>query len=131
LRGADLLADAGPLDGPEARRVLSRAEVVVHCTTVGMGTSDVPFDVKHLPEGAAVLDLVYAGAHGAPPGETALLSAARARGLRTIDGLTVLVHQAIASLEVWLPRARLAGGHVAGELRSLYAELRAAALEAA
>ncbi len=130
LRSADCVADVGPLEGPEARRVLQRAEVVVNCTTVGMGTGDSPFDVKLLPEGAAVLDLVYAGKKGDAPGDTALLAAAHARGLRTLDGLTVLVHQAIGSLEVWLQRHRLTDVVLPGATRGLAAELRAAALAA-
>jgi len=112
----DRAAEAGPLAGPEARRALSRADLVVNCTTLGMGSDEVPVDVRDLPEGAAVLDLVYAGS--ARPGETALLRAAAGRGLRAIDGLGVLVHQAVASLEVWL------GWPVPGHF---HAELRAAA----
>jgi shikimate dehydrogenase len=128
LRDADCLADVGPLEGPEARRVLSRADVVINCTTVGMGTGESPIDVSLLPEGTAVLDLVYAGPPGTPPGETALYAAARARGLRAVDGLNVLVHQAVASLEVWLGRPHLASARLASAPRGLVSELRAAAL---
>ena len=130
LRDADCVADVGPLEGPEARRVLQRADLIVNCTTVGMGTGHSPIDVKHLPECASVLDLVYAGAAGAPPGDTALLASARARGLRTVDGLNVLVYQAIASLEVWLNRTRLADFKATESARSFVDELRAAALAA-
>jgi shikimate dehydrogenase len=67
----------------------------------------VAFDVGRLDKGAAVADLVYVGPPGSGAGDTALLAAARARGLRTVDGLDVLVHQAIASLEIWMGRPRL------------------------
>ena len=62
-----------------------------------------------------LVDLVYEG----PTGETALVRAARERGLRVIDGIEILVRQAIASLEIWLSRPRL---------DELFPELRKAAL---
>lgn len=107
-----------------AAAALARAAVVVHCTTVGMGSSELPFDPSLLAPGCALVDLVYAGAPGTPPGETALVQAARARGVAAVDGVDVLVHQAIGSLELWLsrPHASLAG---------LAPALRAAALEVA
>jgi shikimate dehydrogenase len=128
LRDADCLADVAPLQGPESKRVLARADVVINCTTVGMGTAESPIDVSLLPSGAAVLDLVYAGAPRTAQGDTALVKAARARGLRAIDGLNVLVHQAIASLEIWLGRTRLADVKLPAVPRGLVGELRAAAL---
>ena len=67
-----------------------------------------PVDARSLR--GTVVDLAYS-----PRGETALVRAARARGLRAIDGIEVLVHQAIASLEIWLGKPRLA--ELAGELR--------------
>ena len=42
-----------------------------------------------------VADLVY------DPLETALLAAARARGLRTADGLGMLLHQAVRGFQLW------------------------------
>lgn len=103
--GAD--AHAAVLGSPEARPALAAAELVVHCTTVGMGTAGTAFDAALLSPRAAVVDLVYAGPPGSQPGETALLAAAKERGLRTVDGLGVLVHQAIAALEIWLGRSGL------------------------
>jgi shikimate dehydrogenase len=93
------------LDGEEARRVLREATLVVHCTTVGLHEEGAPFDVGLLSPGAAVADLVYAGATG----ETPLVRAARQRGLAAVDGIDVLVQQAIASLEIWLARRDLDG----------------------
>jgi shikimate dehydrogenase len=48
-------------------------------------------DLAALPPSAIVYDIVY------EPLETPLLAMARARGLRTIDGLQMLVGQAAAS----------------------------------
>ena len=56
-----------------------------------------------LAPGAALADLVYRGATG----ETALVRTARQRDLAAVDGVDVLVHQAIASLEIWLSRSQL------------------------
>ena len=95
-------ARAGTLDA------VARADLVVNCTTVGMSGEDVPVDPSLLR--GIVVDLAYSAR-----GETALVRAARARGLKAVDGIEVLVHQAIASLELWLGRPNL--GELAPELR--------------
>ena len=48
-----------------------------------------------LPSDAAVLDMVY------HPLETTLLAAANARGLKTVDGLGMLLHQGAIAFEMW------------------------------
>jgi shikimate dehydrogenase len=68
------------------------ARLLVHTTSAGMKQTpslDLPLDV--LPQGAAVFDAVY------NPLETGLLKCAKARGLRTVDGLGMLMHQAVPS----------------------------------
>jgi shikimate dehydrogenase len=122
LRAAGTQSRAAGLGTDDAREWLSQAQLVVQCTTVGMGTSESIIDGSLLGPKSALCDLVYAGAPGSPLGDTALLVAARARGLPVIDGIDVLVHQAIRSLELWLDRSGL---------DQLHAELRAAALGAA
>jgi shikimate dehydrogenase len=72
------------------------AGLLVNTTSVGMhGTrfDDLPLD--RLPPVALVTDLVYV------PLETPLLAAARALGLRTVDGLGMLLHQAIPGFAAW------------------------------
>ncbi|HWE25661.1 MAG TPA: shikimate dehydrogenase [Myxococcales bacterium] len=96
-------AQAARLDSEDARRALREAALVVHCTTVGLHEEAPAFDVGLLSPAAAVADLVYAGASG----ETPLVLAARQRDLAAVDGVDVLVHQAIASLEIWLLRPGL------------------------
>jgi shikimate dehydrogenase len=91
--------------GPEA---VARADLVVNCTSVGMTGEEMPIDPATLR--GAVIDLAYSAR-----GDTPLVRAARAQGLRAIDGIDVLVHQAIASLEIWLQRPAL--GELAPELR--------------
>lgn len=71
------------------------ADVVVNATSVGMGARELPFDVSLLRAGQVVADLVY------HPLETALLQAARVAGCRAVDGLGMLVHQAVLQQQLW------------------------------
>ena len=73
-------------------------DIVVNATSVGMGTTDLPFDMSLLHERHVVVDLVY------HPLETAFLAHARAVGAQAIDGLGMLVHQAALQQELWLGR---------------------------
>jgi shikimate dehydrogenase len=76
--------------------LLPRAGLVVNTTSLGMhGQPALELDVNLLPPDAAVADLVYV------PLETQLLAAARARGLKTADGLGMLLHQAVRGFELW------------------------------
>ena len=70
-------------------------ELVVNATSVGMGTAQLPFDPALLRPEQVVVDLVY------HPVRTALLQAADAAGCRTVDGLGMLVHQAVLQQELW------------------------------
>ena len=86
-RTAAKLVCAGLEDWGRAGR---DAGLLVHATSAGMNGApslDLPLDV--LPGDAAVFDAVY------NPLETRLLAQARARGLRTVDGLGMLMHQAV------------------------------------
>lgn len=89
----------GPLEGkPLSAWSLSAptAGLVVNTTTIGMhGTAFDDLDLDLLPANALVADIVYT------PLETPLLAAARARGLRTADGLGMLLHQAVPGFEAW------------------------------
>ncbi len=67
-------------------------DLVVNTTPLGMtGQPPLAIDFSHVPPNAIVYDIVYA------PLETPLLAEARARGLRTIDGLEMLIGQAAAA----------------------------------
>jgi shikimate dehydrogenase len=84
---------------------LPEAALLVNASPLGMtGFPDFPFALDPLPGDALVFDLVYA------PLETGLLRAARARGLRTIDGLAMLIAQAAVSFQAFFgapaPRAQ-------------------------
>ena len=75
--------------------LLGGAEILVNTTTLGMvGQPPLECNLRCSPS-MVVADLVY------DPLETALLAAARARGLRTADGLGMLLHQAVRGFQLW------------------------------
>ncbi len=77
-------------------KVAGDAALVVNSTSAGMGSNPpLDIDLGVLPKGAAVCDIVYS------PLETALLKDAAARGHKTIDGLGMLMHQAVPSFEAF------------------------------
>ncbi|GJD35614.1 shikimate dehydrogenase [Methylobacterium aerolatum] len=72
------------------------AGLLVNTTSLGMkGQPPLTLDLAPLPAGAAVADIVYA------PLETDLLAAARRRGLAAVDGLGMLLHQAVPGFAAW------------------------------
>jgi shikimate dehydrogenase len=96
--------------------MLPHAGLLVNTTSLGMhGQPALDVDVNLLPSQAIVADLVYV------PLETELLKAARARGLKTADGLGMLLHQAVRGFELWFGERP----EVTPELRALVeADLR-------
>lgn len=72
------------------------AELVVNTTALGMGgQGELPLDVSLLPSSAIAIDIVYT------PLETPFLAAAAQHGIATVDGLGMLLHQAIPGFEKW------------------------------
>lgn len=88
-------ATAITLDDPALREALSRADLVVNATTVGMLDAGTPIDPEDLGASAAVFDLVYV------PPETELVREARRRGLRASNGAEMLVAQAEIAFARW------------------------------
>jgi shikimate dehydrogenase len=79
----------------ETTGLLGGAGLLVNTTTLGM-VGQPPLEINlRCPLSLVVADLVYA------PLETTLLATARARGLRTADGLGMLLHQAVRGFELW------------------------------
>ncbi len=77
-------------------RAVDGASLVVNTSTLGMkGTPPLDIDLSFVAPGATVCDIVYS------PLETGLLSQARRRGLRAVDGLGMLLHQAVPGFEIW------------------------------
>ncbi|MEO6396323.1 MAG: shikimate dehydrogenase [Devosia sp.] len=74
----------------------SGAGLVVNTSSIGMhGSRFEGLDLNALPQSAIVTDIVYT------PLVTPLLEEANARGLRTVDGLGMLLHQAVPGFEAW------------------------------
>ncbi len=90
---------ARDLGGPvevAATAPLEEASLLVNGTSLGMaGEPPLEIDLAPLPVTAVVADMVYV------PLETPLLAAARARGLRGVDGLGMLLHQARPGFREW------------------------------
>src|SRR4029078_7438963 len=79
----------------ETTGLLGGAGPLVNTTTLGM-VGEPPLEINlRCPASLVVADLVYA------PLETGLLASARARGLRTADGLGMLLHQAVRGFQLW------------------------------
>ncbi|MEO8318034.1 MAG: shikimate dehydrogenase [Bradyrhizobium sp.] len=90
--------------------LLPRAGLLVNTTSLGMkGQPALELDAGLLPSQAVVADLVYV------PLQTPLLAAAQKRGLRTADGLGMLLHQAVRGFELWFGQRP----EVTSELRAL------------
>ncbi len=100
--------DVGRWD--EVGAALAGAALLVNATTLGMqGQPNLAVDVARLPRHAIVADLLYV------PVLTPLLAAAKARDLRTADGLGMLLHQAVRGFALWFGKAP----DVTAELRAL------------
>ena len=84
--------------------------MAVNATSQGMvGQPALDIDLDKLPQAALAADIIYT------PLETPFLAAARARGLRTINGLGMLLHQGRPAWRRWFGMEP----EVTAELRSL------------
>lgn len=96
-----LETESGGLSQPEIRAACETADLLVNATPKGMEGAgepdwqDLSF-LEALPQTAVVCDLIYR------PAETRLLQAAAARGLKTQNGLWMLIYQAILADEYYL-----------------------------
>jgi shikimate dehydrogenase len=98
------------LEWDKINDVMPGVTLLVNTTSLGMsGQPPLTIDIAALPATAVVADLVYA------PLQTPLLNAARARGLRTADGLGMLLHQAVRGFTLWFGQTP----QVTPELRAL------------
>jgi shikimate dehydrogenase len=101
---------------------LAEADLLVNSSSLGMvGQPPLAVDLSALPQRAVVADIVYV------PLRTPLIEAASARGLRTVEGLGMLLHQAAPGFARWFGREPV----VTPELRALVEAEVMAAYEAA
>ncbi len=97
---AERLAEALPglrvLDWAAREDALADQALLVNTTSLGMvGHEALALDLARAGPGLAVADIVYA------PLETELLARARTRGLRAVEGLGMLLHQARPGFAAW------------------------------
>ncbi len=90
---------AHPWNNESLEQLLSSCDLLVDCTSIGLDAASernvpVPIEVQHLPETAIVCTLIY---HR----KTDLLVAAEERGLQTVDGEGMLLHQGALAFEIW------------------------------
>ncbi|MCG7520407.1 shikimate dehydrogenase [Ruegeria sp. Ofav3-42] len=102
-RADQLKEEFGPrikvIDWVKAGNVIENAELVVNTTSLGMqGQPELRVPLDGLQPGAVVTDLVYA------PLKTRLLQTAEDAGCTTVDGLGMLLHQAVPGFERWFGR---------------------------
>ena len=101
--GARAVELAGPVASGGSPADVAHADLVVNATPLGMGVlvsthgehEPLPMDVALLQPSAVLVDLIY------HPAVTPLLAAGRARGLRTVNGLGMLIHQAAHAFRHW------------------------------
>ncbi|WP_282119799.1 shikimate dehydrogenase [Ruegeria atlantica] len=99
-RADQLKEEFGPritvVDWVKAGNVIENAELVVNTTSLGMqGQPELRVPLDGLQPGAVVTDLVYV------PLKTRLLQAAEEAGCTTVDGLGMLLHQAVPGFKRW------------------------------
>ncbi|HEX3725392.1 MAG TPA: shikimate dehydrogenase [Pirellulales bacterium] len=76
------------------------ADVVINATSIGLGDASarVPLDPHSLEADMVVADVIF------NPPETRLIRDARERGCQTLDGLGMLVNQAVIAFKIWTGR---------------------------
>ncbi len=85
-----------PFRGARLGHAAAFARLIVNTTSLGMaGRPPLALDLTGAPDDAIVADVVYV------PLKTPLLAAAEARGLRIVDGLGMLLHQAVPGFARW------------------------------
>jgi shikimate dehydrogenase len=87
-----------PIEASEAslKSALMTANLLINATSLGWHPGEIPVIpsmLELLPAGALVVDLTYC--------DTDLLIAARNRGLATLDGLPMLIHQGARAFELF------------------------------
>ncbi len=106
-RGQDLVDDLVKKTGVRAEFLLwpdpclevpVEADLLINATSVGLFPNVEAMSAVNLrgaPAGLVVCDAVF------NPAETMLLSHAKAFGLKTLDGLSMLVYQGVIGFEIW------------------------------
>lgn len=84
------------VDWNDRQDAVKAAGLIINTTVLGMaGQYPLEMDLSGAAKDTVVYDIVY------KPLETELLANAKALGLRTVDGLGMLVHQGAAAFKIW------------------------------
>ena len=106
----------GPLNEAFLGKAAKETSILVQCTSLGAIGHDSQFEslefIKALPKDAAVADVLYPS--------TKLLEAAQSQGLKTVNGMGMMLHQQFAMMEfrfgIKMPSSALDVAHEALEL---------------
>lgn len=83
-------------DFSDLNSILPEADLLVNSTSLGMaGQPPLTIRLQHLPKSCVVTDIVYT------PLQTELLLAAKSNGNQIVDGIGMLLHQAVPGFEKW------------------------------
>ena len=93
--GTEAAITAAPLTPPSLAVAMEKANIIIHCTPIGMHPNEnaslVPADLFRPDQ--VVFDIVYT------PLETKLLAEAKARGCTVIPGIEMFINQAVLQFE--------------------------------
>lgn len=113
-------APVSSVDWDEREGALADVDLLINTTSLGMsGQPALELDLARLKPSAVVADIVYV------PLETPLLAAARVRGLRTLDGLGMLLHQAAPGFQRWFGQKPVVTNRLRDHLLADLAEKKA------
>lgn len=85
-----------PASWSQLPQLLAGTRLLANSTSLGMqGKDPLEIDLAPMPVGSVVFDCVYV------PLKTRLLAAAEARGFKAVDGLDMLLYQAVRGFELW------------------------------
>lgn len=81
----------------EMEKQVLHKTLIVNCTSVGMvpNIDDYPIQKKYLLPSQTIIDIIYS------PYRTKLYRIGQSIGAKTLSGLSMLIHQALASLDIW------------------------------
>ncbi|GJL94304.1 MAG: shikimate dehydrogenase (NADP(+)) [Hyphococcus sp.] len=84
------------IDWGKEQNIIDTVDMIVNTTSLGMtGQPPLDLDLSRLQHHAIVADIVYS------PLETPLLKSAKQKGNATVDGLAMLMHQAVPGFRQW------------------------------
>ncbi len=110
-----LAAAHGDLIPSKMKKEFKGADLVVQCTSLGLHGEWTDFPAEGVEKATRVADIVYCR------GGTALVRDLKKRGVRAIDGLPMLAHQAARSFALWTGRSVPAAEYLALARRALAA----------